>query len=65
VKYVEPNRYLSRKLPQTPNGQVQSGVKNVTQPPPLPSNLCSRCGAITSGNANFCSSCGAPTQRNH
>jgi hypothetical protein len=65
VKYVAPNRYLSRQLPQKPSEQVQSGVKDLTQPPPLPSNLCSRCGAIIPPNANFCPSCGAPTQRNH
>jgi hypothetical protein len=65
VKYVAPNRYLSRKLPQKPSGQVQSGVRNLTQSPRLPSNWCSRCGASIQADANFCHSCGAPTQGNH
>ena len=32
----------------------------MTQPPPLPSNFCPRCGAGIQADANFCQACGAP-----
>jgi len=65
VKYVAPNRYLSRKLPKKlgTREQVQSGIRNLTQPPPLPPNWCSRCGASIQADANFCHVCGAPVQK--
>jgi hypothetical protein len=64
VKYVAPNRFLSRELRKKPKGSENRRTTEIARPPPLPSNFCSRCGSGVQAEANFCHACGAPIRKN-
>jgi hypothetical protein len=61
--YVAPNRFVSHELPKKPKGSENRRTNVTTQPPPLPSNRCPRCGVGIQANAKFCYACGAPIHK--